>query len=439
MIDVSALYRELDPLRPLGGHEHALYVDWQTRLNPHETDVASRLARAFARNATPEHPIVRLLTGHRGSGKTTELNRLAARLREGVAGRKVFVSTLDAAQYLDTEDVEAEDLGLQMVRQLAADFTAAGMDLAEQRYAKFFGSLWERFKDIRPETAKVGLKPFEFSFALDAFPMARQQFRQTLRGHLPTAFDLVNNELLPAAREFLKRNSGYDDILLLVDDLDKIPQKVLTDRHVTTHEQLFVDSSRTLRALDVSLLLTVPIELAYSPLQGRLRDDYGASIATVPLISIVDAAGNRIFQGEDALIELLGRRARQAKGSPDEDPFDCVREIFDTEDLLRRVVALSGGHLRGLLVMLTELLDWVDDLPIGADTVDRYVPRTAKDLARALLPDDKEILRQVKLTRGAIEDPRFFTLLQSRYVLAYESGQEESWYGVNPFLRDVIL
>lgn len=321
-----------------------------------------------------------------------------------------------------------------MVRQLAADFAANGMDLAEQRYNSFFASLWERFKEMQPDGIKVGVKPFSFSFSRDAFPTGREQFRQALRGQLPTAFDLVNQVLLPAARGHLKE-AGFDDILLVVDDLDKIPQKVLTDHGVTNHEQLFLDSSRTLRALNVSLLLTVPIELAYSPLQGRLRDDYGASIATVPLIAIVDRAGERIPEGEDALIEIIGRRVRQAVGGGDHDPAACARKIFADEELLRRVVALSGGHLRGLLVMLTELLDWVDQLPIESEAVERYVLRSAKDLARALLPSDKEILHRVEETKEAVEDTRFFTLLQSRYVLAYESGREESWYGLNPLLQ----
>lgn len=433
MIDITALYHQLDPLRPLAGDENALYVDWQRRLNPDDADVGSRLARTFARNATPERPVVRLLTGHRGSGKTTELNRVAARLASGSDGKRVLVSTLDATEYLDTENVEAEDLALQMVRQLAADFAANGVDLAEQRYGSFFASLWDRFREMEPDGVTVDLKPVKFSFSRDAFPTSRDQFRKALRGHLPSAFDLVNRELLPAARTALK-GAGYDDILLVVDDLDKIPQKVLTDHGVTNHEQLFLNSSGTLRALNVSLLLTVPIELAYSPLQGRLKDDYGASIATVPLIAITDRSGVPIREGEDALIEIVGRRVGQASGTPGAPATAWAQELFSDENLLRYAVGLSGGHLRGLLVMLTELLDWVDKLPIGRAAVERYALRSGKDLARALLPGDKQILRQVGETQEPVEDARFFTLLQSRYVLAYESGEEESWYGLNPLL-----
>jgi hypothetical protein len=85
---VAALYRELDPLQPLAADD-ALYVDWQHELNPYGADVSSQLVRAFIRYASPERPIARLLTGHKGSGKTTELNRVASELCNGTRGKKV--------------------------------------------------------------------------------------------------------------------------------------------------------------------------------------------------------------------------------------------------------------------------------------------------------------------------------------------------------------
>ncbi len=148
---VAALYRELDPLRPLAAHEDALYVDWQHQLDPGTADVKSRLVRAFVRNASPQRPITRLLTGHKGSGKTTELNRVASALRSGAGGKKVFVSTLYAQRWLDIEDVQPEDLVLQIVRQLVADLQAAGMNLGVQRFRGFFQSLRDRFRRSAPE------------------------------------------------------------------------------------------------------------------------------------------------------------------------------------------------------------------------------------------------------------------------------------------------
>lgn len=437
MDDVTALYRELDPLRPLDADDDALYVDWQRQLDPEGRDAKSRLVQTFRRNATPQRTITRLLTGHRGCGKTTELNRVSDALSGGDGDSKMFVSMLFADQWLDLEDVQPEDLVLQIVRQLVADLSAVGVGFGEQKLKGFFASLLERVKDAKLQTVDVGLDPLSFSFKLEHFPTARDEFRQILQRQLPTIFKLVNEELLPAAREQLAKQ-GYGDILLIVDDLDRIPQKVLLPGGVTNHHSLFLDGSTALRAISCSLLLTVPIELVYSPAQARLRDIYGGTIETVPLLPIIDRAGGPIEAGRDALIEIVGRRAQRAFGTADSEPVVCAARIFENRELLRRVVALSGGHLRSLLVIVTELLDWVDDLPVQEATVDRYTRETAQNFARALFPPDRELLRQVSADGQSSEDPRFFELLRNMYLFAYRSG-EGDWYGLNPLLRETEL
>lgn len=436
MVDIAALYRQIDPLRPLEADEDSLYVDWQQRLLP-EDDVKARLVRSFLRNASPEHPIMRFLTGHRGSGKTTELNRVARGLTEGRKGRKVFVSTLFAQRWLDLEDIQAEDLVFQVVRQLVADLETAGFGTEKARITGFLRSFVAKLRAIELEKAEVGIDPLKFSFTMKDFPTARNEFRSLLRGQLPTVFDLVNTELLPAARAHLRQNGGYEDLLLIVDDLDKMPKKLVDDRH-TNHEQLFLDNSSILRAVNCSVLMTIPIDLAYSSAQGRLRADYGAAIATVPLVTVADRSGEPVDAGVEALVEVVGRRALAAAGGVG-DPTACADSLFEEGDLLRRLVRLSGGHLRGLFVLLTELLDRVDELPVSRAAVERYVPRAALDLARGLFPADKAILRQVAATNEAVEDPRFFDLLRNHYVFAYEAGLDDYWYGLNPLLYEIEL
>jgi hypothetical protein len=435
---VAALYRELDPLRPLAADDDALYVDWQHQLDPGTVDIKSRLVRAFVRNASPQRPITRMLTGHKGSGKTTELNRVASALHSGAGGKKAFVSTLYAQRWLDIEDVQPEDLVLQIVRQLVADLQAAGMNLGAQRFRGFFQSLRDRFRGVRLESVDLGADPLTFSFALNDFPTARREFRDLLQGQLPKVYDLVNRELLPEARTHLA-TKGFEDILLIIDDLDKIPQKVLSEQGLTNHENLFLDNAATLRAISCSLLMTIPIELAYSPAQGRLRDDYGAAIGTIPLVTVVDRRGDPVELGERALAEVVGRRARVAFDEPMADPIAAAKRIFVIPNDLIRVLHLSGGHFRSLLVMLTELLDWVDELPVPTAALNRYLPRAAKDLARGLLPEAKDVLRAVVSTKEASSDPRFFDLLRNHYVFAYEAGEDEYWYDINPLLGQVAL
>lgn len=186
------------------------------------------------------------------------------------------------------------------------------------------------------------------------------------------------------------------------------------------------------------MLLTVPIELAYSPAQARLRDIYGAAIETVPLLPIMRRDGSPITAGEDALIEIVGRRARVAFGTAASQPAACAARVFADEALLRRVVQYSGGHLRSLLVTMSQLLDWIEDLPLDANIVDRYATETARDFERGLFPAHRTVLRQVDDDGKSCDDPRFLELLRNLYVFAYR-GEKGNWYGLNPLLREIDL
>lgn len=133
---------------------------------------------------------------------------------------------------------------------------------------------------------------------------------------------------------------------------------------MTNHESLFLDNAATLRAISCSQLLTVPIELGYSSAQGRLRDDYGANLFTVPLVSIATRDGRPAEAGESAMIEILGRRVQRALGQGAGEPHGWAEHLFADGDLLLRMVRLSGGHVRELLVMIRALLGLIDELPI---------------------------------------------------------------------------
>ncbi|HLI82416.1 MAG TPA: hypothetical protein VKV17_00785 [Bryobacteraceae bacterium] len=82
---ITALYQKLDPLQPLPAEDTQLYVDWQRELFASD-DIKLQLARGFARSGAGV-PVTRLFTGHRGSGKTTGLNRVKQMLERAEARR----------------------------------------------------------------------------------------------------------------------------------------------------------------------------------------------------------------------------------------------------------------------------------------------------------------------------------------------------------------
>lgn len=435
MIDVGALHRRFDPLRSLSAAESDLYVDWQAAVAPSRQTVHEALVDAFERVARPERPIVRLLTGHLGTGKTTELDRVAHQLSSPDAGRRIFVSRFSASEWLDLEDVQHEDLIFQIIRQLVVDLERNGMGMGVEGFETHLAPLWDALPSTAPETERIRADPLRLSFALKDFSAPRDAFRAALREMLPMMFDLCNDRLLPAARKHLAQHGGYADLLIIVDGLGGIPGKDPHHGGSTNQQQLFIEHAPRLRAISCNLLLTIPVELAHSPARDTLEDVYSTPVITVPVVPISDQDGNPLEAGERALIEILDRRAGGAAASLAAEAPNSVDMIFETPDLLRRVVRLSGGHLRSLLLMVTELLDWVEDLPITAAAVDRWTADAAANLERGLVPGDWDVLERVRRDHRAVpDDARFYDLLRDQYVYAREIGASATWYAVNPLL-----
>lgn len=422
---LTALSAQFDPLRPLEAGETDLYVDWQDQLDTAD-DVKVRLANSIARSSVP---VTRLFTGHRGAGKTTELNRVRQRLQDGVGSRRVFVSMLFAERWVHLDDVQPEDLVYQIVRQLVSDLTEAGFSFAETKFRGALGSVRDFFKGrVTLDKAELGLDPVKLSLRFEEFPTARKEFRSLLQGLLPTIYDLTNNEILRQAREWLAQpeHGGYGGIAIIVDQLDRIPRKQLDG--YTNHENLFLDHVGALRALNCDVLYTIPIELAYSRAHARLQDAYGSEILALPAVPVRTRDGAGFPEGVAVLREIVRRRASKAGVGVD--------EVFAEPALLDEVLCCSGGHIRGLFVMLQSILHRAGELPISRTITKRGLQRAAADLAVPLRSQDWELLARVHESHDKVgEDHSAWNeLLRDRFVLAYEDDRGH-WYDRNPLLE----
>jgi hypothetical protein len=421
---IADLYQQFDPMRPLtaaGQADRALYVDWQHQLGG--DDVKLRLARGIARSGG--QAVIHLFTGPRGAGKTTELYRVKHLLEEGQLGKRFFVSMLMAEEWLDLADVQPEELSFQIVRQLVTDLRQVGFK-PSGTVTEFFRKLGVEFnKKLGLDAIEIGHDPLKFTFKYQDVPHSRRRdFRELLQGQLPKIYDLVNNQLITEARRWLVREKNIDDILMIVDEIDRIP---LLGSNL---EQLFIGRAGTLRALDCHVLYTIPIELAYSPRQAALRDIYGTEILTLPVMPVLDPAGNMNPLAQNALREIVKRRTSAAK-------LD-IQVIFEEEELLTEVLSASGGHVRTLFVLLRSILDRVERLPVTTSTVQRSLRGTAADLTRPLSRNDWLLLEQVHSTKNPVNGGNIDAwnrLLRDSYVLTYYQEDIGYWYDRNPLLK----
>jgi hypothetical protein len=111
-----------------------------------------------------------------------------------------------------------------------------------------------------------------------------------------------------------------------------------------------------------------------------------------------------------------------------------VREVLD------RLSLESGGHLRDLLRMLSEIVRRANRLPVDDQTVQRAITQIKSELLPIAIEDARWLQRIAETYDAALEEiarlPRLVTFLDSHLVLCYRNGDE--WYDVHPLVRDEV-
>ncbi len=423
----AALYQQFDPRHPLEADEEDLYVDWQQELGPENLKLG--LARSIAR--TGAFPICRLFTGHRGAGKTTELKRVERMLEQGRFGRKLFVSFLEAERWMDLNDVAPGDIVLHIARQLIDDLKEAGFECAMTNLEQFFLEVRDILKqDVTLKTVQAPGSLVELGAVLKDVPIARSVLRGLFQGHLPTIYHLINEVILKQAREWLRKpaHGGFADILVIVDELDRIPQRVLKEQDLTNHENLFVGNARVLKFLNCDVLYTIPLALAYSGCREQLKGEF-SEILTLPLIPVRRHDGQDFERGLATLRKIVELRCAKEGATLD--------QLFAARELLGRLCRLSGGHVRNLFILLRSAMDRCDHLPINRQAVELTVRRQAIDISLAIRPRDWEVLRQVHRDHRPVEEPAevWNGLLRNLLVFPYEDA-DGLWYDWNPLVGE---
>ncbi|MFN0145984.1 MAG: hypothetical protein ACKVT1_05705, partial [Dehalococcoidia bacterium] len=391
----AQLYQQFAPDEALDPGD-SRYVDWPSQVDVE--DAKSNLASSIALGGTT--PQTRLITGHRGTGKTTELKRVKRLLESGEEGRKIFVSILPSEEWLALEDVDARDIVFQVVRQLVDDLAGQGFKPARARFDNWFKDLAGKL-NVRLQLDEIDLKVAKLSVVTKESPQARKDFRELLEPRMPAIFDLIN-DVIRGAKEWLAQHGAYDDILVIIDELDRIPVKEVQEG-VTNHERIFLDSAGPLRALACHTLYTVPIELAYSECRVRLETTYGGEIINHGVVPVLARDGtineSALAQLRSVVLKRLERAALREAGVFGEGQLDALCRA-------------SGGHLRYLFLLLRSAINR-SDLPIPVEVIEYTVLNQARSAARVLDTGAWEVVRGVHRSKDIYEDDRkrFFGLL----------------------------
>jgi hypothetical protein len=383
-----------------------------------------------------------LVSGFRGSGKTTELLRLAKALEDS-GYWTIFV---DTDEYLNLR-VPATVSDLWMVIASKVDAYLAERDPKHQiarrlwsRIAAFFNREVE-IEDLKlsaevsapGEVAKAGA---EIQVALKENPDLRRRINEALENKRPALVKECRGFVEEAIAILRRLAPGKTGVVIIVDSFEKLAGDHRNGDEVRASAEMLFVRDWALLAMPCHVIYTVPPWLAFADSAPQLARTHMLPMCKVyerPKGSTIDRDACKL--GTKAMMDLLAKRMN-------------LKSIFaEGTKELERIVCASGGYPRDLLRLVQDVLFQhveVESLPITpaslASAVDRAISELRQQYAPALSGEDFPLLKKINDSSSEIgltkvERLRIAELFEHHFVLSYQNG--ERWLDLHPLLRDV--
>lgn len=367
-----------------------------------------------------------LLAGHRGTGKSTELNRLAADPEVKARYEIVSFSVKDA---LELSDVNHVDLLFTMVRYTYEALSAeAPLHLKPKTIAALEGwrSRVVEKMEVVDKGASVelgagaeakGLLGFfgKFGTRLRYERSTREVARQVIQPRIGEFLGTVTDFFLDV--QLALQNNGKQ-LLLLIEDLDKLPD-------IPKAEALFHDTGPYLADPPARIVYTVPIALHYSKKFPQIAGRFGESVL-VPNVRLVsnDDGRRRWEEGHRTMQRFVEHRMDLS--------------LID-DDALTSAIDLGGGLFQQMQRLVQKActkavgrkMTRLTKLEVGDAAADLRA-----ELERGLNRPDIGILHEVHATKQASSDEATLELLHFLHLVEYRN--HERWCDVNPLLLPTL-
>lgn len=420
---LGELYKSLAD-RPLDPDDPS-YVPFLAEQAPEDpiTELATRIEWA-------ESGSVHLLTGQRGSGKSTELRRLKSLLEE--SGCCVFLC--DMREYMNlTTPVEISDFLFSVVGALSeATHERYSVNPGDEGYLERLAR-WLQ-SEVQIAEVKAGLSGTSVKASIRNDPSFKHQLQRHLKGHV--ARIVADAHIFVEETVQLIRDQEADPnrkVVLLVDSVEQL-RGVGADGAqsvYTSAENLFNGHADALMLPMLHVVYTIPPDLTpLSPGLGRQLG--GGMVQNLPSVHVSRRDGSDDPEGLEIMRTILDRRCEN------------WRQVF-IEQQCDELALASGGDLRDFFRLLREALvkartPRTDRLPLDDDLLEQ----TKEHLRREMLPiaeEDLSWLRRIHKSKAAelerIGDlPQLARFFDTNLVLNYRNGGD--WYDVHPLLRDEL-
>lgn len=368
-----------------------------------------------------------LLLGHKGCGKSTELNHMSAKLKQD--GYQVF--TIECGVDLDLNNPLYADLLILMGEALLKIADQVGCALDEdivQTVRDFWSTEQEKCTTVS-DSATIQV---EGGASAETPGIIGSLLKIFLKIKADLKFNEENRNIY---REKVAKRAG-DWILALKSIADKITFHLDGKQPIIIFEDLdklnpddawkvFYSYAKTLTGVPIPVIYTFPIALSYDPRFAALESFFTAK--TLPMIKLENIDGSPNDLGYNTISDIIGKRTR--------------KELF-ADDVLRFLISQTGGSLRDLFFAINSAAQRAirrESPIIEQEDADRALEQLRTSLTRRIEQKHYSFLVDIiKGNRERIQDREMLLeMLQANTVLEYNGKR---WHNVHPlvaqFLKD---
>lgn len=374
-----------------------------------------------------------VLVGHRSSGKTTELIKLATELRKNYDYFVVYLPleyNLDISRVNPAEvlflmgaaiyKVASDELEEKPEKKLLEELENSLTTLVQERtqYKKFSINLAELLEgmvcfgaSLLHLSAPLALRPFTFVSGTDPKLIRKREVQPQLK------------EIADCVNKIVKEveNKGKKFLVLLVDGLDKVEDEELIELNFLENPHLATIGCRVIYVGPMILYYGVP----FAGVRTRFH------VIELPNIMIHDR--NRNPANYRTMQEMVNRRLNSLGYTTEEVIYP---------EALRLLIRNSGGIVRDLMFLVKQAA--FNAKIAGENRIDEKIAEQAiagyrRKFEAALTPKYYAVLKEVAKRQGRTDDPLCDELIMGNFVLSYIDEKGAIWFDVHPILWQNVL
>lgn len=361
-----------------------------------------------------------LLLGHRGCGKSTELNRMSKKL----ISQGYCVKTIACGVDLDLFNIVYSDLFILMGEALLKIAKDLGCKI-EKNIMNDIIAFWSEgtetviSQEVREIDVEAGMSVESgglFAGILKIFEKIKTdlKFNEEIRKEYRRKISVRSSEwirIIGCVSEEIARKTGGKRPIIIFEDLDKLnPEDAW---------KVFYNYAAILSGMMFPVIYTFPIGLSYDTRFSAVESYFVTK--TLPMIKIETIENQPFREGMDIIQEIVKKRANL--------------ELFE-QDVLKKLIQYTGGSLRDLFHAINssaKRAERRDSETVSMEDAERALEELKTSLTRRIEEKDYNFLLNIyNGNKERIEDKEMLLkMLQASVVLEYNGKR---WHNVHPLV-----